>query len=164
MGHIIVLGLDRGLPPIRNAEELRRYVLDAGGYMILAHPFRYFPGPMNLLFRQLRDGTSMTPAQLAEHPLFQLVDEIEVLNLGCSQRENLLALEVTRVLGKRGVAGSDAHTGGEVGRYATVFERDPASEEDLMAELRAGRFYAARRDQEGQFWPFEGSLAQGLAG
>lgn len=154
MGHIIVLGLDHGLPPIRSAQELRHYVLDAGGFMILAHPFRYFPGPMNLLFRQARDGATMRPEQLAEHPVFQLVDEIEVLNLGCSERENRLALQVARLLGKRGVAGSDAHSAAEVGRYATVFERELSAKEDLIAELRAGRFYAARQDQERGFVAF----------
>jgi hypothetical protein len=53
------------------------------------------------------------------------------------------------------VAGSDAHMPMEVGRYATVFEKELESEEDMLAELRAGRFQAARRVEPGVFEPLE---------
>lgn len=152
-GHILVLGLNgvRYLPSVR---ELRQAVLDAGGMMIIAHPFRYFPGPMSLLFGGVKDAARMTPAQLAEHPVFSLVDEIEVVNYGCTERENRLALQVARVLGKRGTAGSDAHSLGELARCVTVFDQPITSDEDLLRELRAGRFYAAQRGPDGQFIPF----------
>lgn len=155
MGHIIVLGLDREVRGQARARDLRQVCLDNDAYMVLCHPFRYFPGPSNFLFGGRRDADEMSPEVLAEHPLFHLVDAIEVLNGGCIDRENALAQEVAQVLGKPGVAGSDAHMPVEVGRYATVFEKELESEEDMLVELRAGRFQATRRVRPGVFEPLE---------
>ncbi len=155
MGHIIVLGLDRELRGLSRARDLRRACQANGAFMILCHPFRYFPGPSNFLFGGRRDAHDLPPEVLAEHPLFDLVDAIEVLNGGCIERENALAQDVARLLGKPGVAGSDAHMPMEVGRYATVFEKELESEEDMLAELRAGRFQPARRVEPGVFEPLE---------
>jgi len=47
-----------------------------------------------------------------------------------------------------------------VGRYATVFEKELESEEEMLAELRAGRFLPARRVQPGQFEPLELAVPQ----
>jgi len=109
-------------------------------------------------FARRRDAQELPPEALAEHSLFHLVDAIEVLNGGCIERENTLAQEVAQVLGKAGVAGSDAHMPSEVGRYVTVFEKDLESEEDMLAELRAGRFRPAHRVQPGAFEPLELTL------
>lgn len=155
MGHIIVLGLDREVRGIVRVRDLHRACQENGGYMILCHPFRYFPGPSNYLFGGRRDVQELPPEALAEHPLFQMADAIEVLNGGCLERENALAQEVARVLGIPGVAGSDAHMPSEVGRFATVFEKELGSEEEMIAELRAGRFQPARRVQPGLFQPLE---------
>ncbi len=155
MGHIIVLGLDREVRGLAGARDLRRACQENGAFMILCHPFRYFPGPSNFLFGGRRDAQELPLEVLAEHPLFDLVDAIEVLNGGCIERENALAQEVARSLGKPGVAGSDAHMPAEVGRYATVFERELESEEEMLSELRAGRFQPARRLEPGVFEPPE---------
>jgi hypothetical protein len=159
MGHIIVLGLDREVRGLARVRDLRRACEEYGAYMILCHPFRYFPGPSNFLFGERRDANGLTPEVLAEHPLFDLVDAIEVLNGGCIERENELAQEVAQVLGRPGVAGSDAHMPMEVGRYGTVFERELESEQDMLAELRAGRFQAARRI-DGVFVALEQGIRQ----
>jgi predicted metal-dependent phosphoesterase TrpH len=155
MGHIIVFGLDRAVRGVARARDLRRACEENGAFMILCHPFRYFPGPSNYLFGGRRDAQELSTGALAEHPLFDLVDAIEVLNGGCIERENALAQEVAQVLGKPGVAGSDAHMPSEVGRYATVFEKELGSEEDMLGELRAGRFQPARRVEPGVFEPLE---------
>ena len=155
MGHIIVLGLDREVRGLARVRDLRRACEENGAYMILCHPFRYYPGPSNFLFGERRDANGLTPEVLAEHPLFHLVDAIEVLNGGCIERENELAQEVAQVLGRPGVAGSDAHMPMEVGRFGTVFEKELESEQDMLAELRAGRFQAARRLEPGVFEPLE---------
>ncbi len=123
--------------------------------MILCHPFRYFPGPSNYLFGDRRDGHELPVETLSEHPLFGLADAVEVLNGGCIERENALAQDVARVLGMPGVGGSDAHMPSEVGRYATMFENGLQSEEDMLAELRAGRFRPARRVEPGVFEALE---------
>jgi len=142
LGHILVIGLDRYVPGIRWAEELRRVAGEAGGYMIAAHPFRHY-------FQRVyweREGWEpfdLTPQQAARLPLFEMVDAIEVLNGGNNERENLFALEVAQALGKPGIGGSDAHSDQGVGIYTTVFEKRLETEEDLLHELKAGRFYAA---------------------
>lgn len=152
-GHIIVLGLDREGQGMIQAKELRRAAVAEGGFMIIAHPFRFFPGPSNHLFgRQVRPS-SLTPEQLAEHPAFELVDAVEVLNYACTGKENQLAQEVARALGKPGVAGSDAHTYTEVGRCVTIFQRAVGSEQELIEELRAGRYQLARRKPNGEYVP-----------
>jgi len=162
MGHMIVVGLDRYVPGIRRASELRRVVDEVGGFMTVAHPFRHFFDPIH--FR--RDGRppfDMTPEQAAERmPVFQLVDEIEVANGGCTPRENQFALRVARVLGKRGIGASDCHSTNGVGYYVTVFEedlRDPSTplrtgQEHMLELLHARRFYAAQGLAAGALRPY----------
>jgi len=152
-GHIIVLGLHSDTRGIEGAEELRRLVLAEGGFMIMAHPFRFFPGPSNRLFTRQYDSSSLTAAELAQHPAFELMDAIEVLNYACTEKENQLAQQAARALGKPGVAGSDAHTYTEVGRCVTIFERAVGSEEELIEELRAGRYHLAQRRPSGEYVP-----------
>jgi len=143
LGHILVIGLDRYMSGIGRAEELRRVVLEAGGYMIAAHPFRHYFQRVHWE-REGWEPFDLTPQQAARLPLFELVDAIEVLNGGNNERENLYALEVAQALGKPGIGGSDAHSDQGVGIYTTVFENRLETEEDLLRELKAGRFYAAQ--------------------
>ena len=152
-GHIVVLGLHCDAQGIERAKELHRLALAEGGFMILAHPFRFFPGPSNHLFGRQLKPSSLTPEELAQHPVFELVDAVEVLNYACTEKENQLAQEVARVLGKQGVAGSDAHTYTEVGRCVTIFQRAVGSEKELIEELRAGRYRLARRRPSGEYVP-----------
>jgi predicted metal-dependent phosphoesterase TrpH len=154
MGHIGVFGLPPDVKGIHRARDLRRACEDLGAYMVLCHPFRYFPGPSNFLFGDRRDGQSMSIEELAGHPFFAIVDAVEVLNGGCIDRENRLAQEVATCLKLPQTGGSDAHMPLEVGRYATVFEKDLESEEDLLTELRAGRFQPAKRTMPGVYEPF----------
>lgn len=151
MGHIGVLGLPHEVRGIHRVRDLRAACREYGAFMVLCHPFRYFPGPSNFLFGNQRDAQSLSPADLAEHPLFSLVDAVEVLNGGCIERENRLAQEVAEHLGLPCTAGSDAHMALEVGRFATLFEKELESEEDMLSELRAGRFRPVRRITPGHF-------------
>jgi len=159
MGHITVFGLPAQVRGIHRARDLRAACDDHGAYMILCHPFRYFPGPSSLLFGHTRDQGQLSLAELAEHPVFSLADAVEVLNGGCIDRENALALDVARHLGKPQTAGSDAHMPLEVGRLATIFEKDLEDEEDMLRELHAGRFQPARRVVPGLFQPVVDAVA-----
>lgn len=150
-GHIVALGLHSEVKAIEQARELRRLTLAEGGLLIISHPFRFYPSMSNRLFGHQDNSSSLTPEQMAENPAFELVDAIEVLNYACTEKENQLAQEVARVLGKPGVAGSDAHTYMEVGRCVTVFEREIEGEEELIEELRAGRCRVARRKPDGEY-------------
>lgn len=155
MGHIIAIGLSTYMPGIRKAAELRRALDDAGGFMIVAHPFRHFFDPIH--FR--RDGRppfGMSPEEAAERmPVFRLVDEIEVANGGSTQRENEFALKVAQALGKRGIGSSDCHSTNGVGYYVTVFEDELRSQEHMLESLRAGRYYAASGLPSGDLRRFE---------
>lgn len=147
LGHIVAFGLDGYVSGIHRARELRRVVDKAGGFMVAAHPFRrYFDG--------LRNSEPLTVEEAARLPLFQLVDEIEVGNGASSERENYFALQVARRLGRRGTAGSDAHSIQGLGCFTTVFEREIRTEQDLIRELKAGRYYPAQGFLEGELAPY----------
>ncbi|MDO8673217.1 MAG: PHP domain-containing protein [Dehalococcoidia bacterium] len=138
LGHIAVFGLERYIAGIYKLATLRQVADDAGAFLIALHPFRrVFDAP------NLRAGSVPTVEEAALLPLFQYVDDIEVLNGANSDVENEFALKVGRLLGMRGTGGSDAHSTHGLGCCTTLFERDIASEEDLLDELRAGRFRPA---------------------
>lgn len=153
MGHIAVLGLPQEVRGVRRVRDLRAACDEYGAFMVLCHPFRYFPGPSNFLFADRRDSHTLGIEELAEHPVFSLTDAVEVMNGGCIDRENGLARDVAVRLNLRQTAGSDAHMPLEVGRYATLFEKDIESEEDMLQELHAGRFRPVQRISPGHFAP-----------
>lgn len=153
LGHIVVFGLDRYISGIHKVSNLRRVADELGGFLIAVHPFRRYFEPEDFGIKPKRSWPQVV-ADASELPIFSLVDEIEVLNGGCNERENLLALEVARRLGMRGTGGSDAHSELGLGYFATVFEREIKSESDLIAELKAGRFYPAKRLRSGQIIPY----------
>ncbi len=159
LGHIIVIGLDHYLPGIRRAAELRRVVSEVGGFMFVAHPFRHFFEPVHFR-RDGRDPPSLTPEEAARLPIFELVDEVEVANGGCTPGENHFALLVARILGKRGIGSSDAHSTHGLGCFTTVFQGPLSDERELIAELKAGRYYPAEGLLRGGITPFgEGSVS-----
>jgi hypothetical protein len=163
LGHIIVVGLTRYVPGIRRATELRRVVDEVGGFMIAAHPFRHFFDPVHY-HRDGRAPVEMTPEEAARLPVFQLVDEIEVANGGCTLRENLFALQVARILGKKGIGASDCHSTNGLGCFVTVFEEELESQEHMLALLREGRYYPAAGLNVGHLRPFEEMVADLLPG
>jgi hypothetical protein len=67
---------------------------------------------------------------------------VEVLNGRSKDKENRFAVEIGRRLNLRGVGGSDAHSPQDVPSFATEFEREVRSMEELITELKAGRFRA----------------------
>lgn len=150
MGHMLAFGLRQYVPGIHRARDLRRVVDDLGGFLVAAHPFRMFFHPEDFNVRPPRAWPQVI-ADALELPCLQVVHAVEVLNGGCTERENMLALEVAEMLGLPGVGGSDAHSEGSVASYATLFERDVFSETDLIAELKAGRFRPVRRLRCGEF-------------
>jgi hypothetical protein len=159
MGHIGVFGLPPGVKGIHRARDLRNACNEYNAFMVLCHPFRYFPGPSSLLFGHRRDGNLMTIEEMAQHPVFSMANAVEVLNGGCIERENRLAQDVATHLGLPQTGGSDAHMPLELGRYATQFEKDLVSEDDMLTELRAGRFRPVRRTNPGVYEPIGETVA-----
>jgi predicted metal-dependent phosphoesterase TrpH len=132
-GDVLVFGLDRDIQGIIDLKALRQQVDEAGGFMIVAHPFRGF-----LIVGV--DQAGLTPEKAMERPLFRYVDAVEVLNGKVTEKENDFALKVTEGLGLPGTGGSDAHDAAEVGMYATEFYEVIRNERDLIAALKKGNY------------------------
>ena len=148
MGHIISLGLETHVTGpsggIETIKFLRKTVLQLGGYMILAHPFRFLFDPAGVHTQNMLFEDPATVPRTAEegaiHPIFDLVDELEVVNGGNIEIENRFAQEVVRVLGRWGTGGSDAHSTQGMGKGATVFRGHIRNASDLLEALREGDF------------------------
>jgi len=134
-GDILVFGYEQDIKELLTIEELRDRVGAAGGFMIAAHPFRGFK---TFGIGQLQ----MNVEQACKWKVFDFVDAIEVRNGNDSDEENDMAAQVAARLGLPGTAGSDAHEVNEVGKWTTDFEREIENEQQLVEELRAGRFAA----------------------
>ena len=147
LGHVITMGLEGHVAGYGDSIEVirtLRYEVDkAGGFMILAHPFRFlFDLPhytQNMLFQDA-EHIPQTAEEAAEHPVFKLVDEVEVVNGGNIEEENRFAQEVAALHGLWGTGGSDAHSLDGFGRGVTAFRGDVRNEADLLEALRVGDF------------------------
>jgi predicted metal-dependent phosphoesterase TrpH len=147
LGHVITLGLDGHVvgygEDLDTIRRLREEVVRVGGFMILAHPFRFlFDLPnytQNMLYRDASE-TPRTAEEAARHPVFELVDEVEVVNGGNIEVENRFAQQVAAVLGRWGTGGSDAHSKDGFAKGVTVFNGEIRNERDLLDALKSGDF------------------------
>ena len=153
MGHIIAVGLKEYVPGIRRLAELRRVIDDIGGFLVVAHPFRHFYDPVHFM-RQGRKPLEMVPELLAKLPVFEYVDAIEALNGANTPRENVVALQVAKLLAKPATGGSDCHSTQGIGYYCTIFEDRLETPEQLLAALHAGRFQPGHDLPAGNLTPF----------
>lgn len=158
MGHILAFGLHRYVNGMHTAAGLRKVIDRAGGVMISAHPFRNFfnrpPYNLNLLFKSANGARPTTAIEASKHPLFELVDDVEVANGANTDRENLFTLEVARHLGFTGSGGSDAHSKHGIGKCVTLFDGDIRTESDLIDALKAKAFAPAEGLHIGNLRPF----------
>ena len=133
-GHILVFGLSEYRFGMHHATYVRELLDEVGGVMILAHPFRrqvrHHPAPGELL------------EEVCSNRVLDLVDAVETLNGRSRDKENRFAIDVSRRTGLRGVGGSDAHSREDVPSCATMFDRHITCLEELIEELKAGRFRA----------------------
>ena len=158
MGHILVFGLHRYVSGMHTVHELRKIVNRAGGVMISAHPFRNMfnkpPYNVNLVFRNSEEGYPETAQDASNHPLFQVVDDIEVANGSNTDQENLFTLDVAQHLGFGGTGGSDVHSTQGLGKCITRFDGEIKSESDLIDALKAKAFAPAQGLHIGNLQPF----------
>jgi len=131
-GHFIVFGVEDYSFGIWHTEHLRHVVDEAGGVMILAHPYR----------RQYHIGEDIhaTVERCCQKPFFRYVDLIEVLNGRASEMQNEFSQELCHRLNLKGIGSSDAHSISDIPSSATLFERKVSNLEELITELKAGRF------------------------
>ena len=138
--HLLVFGLKKWILGMTRAAFVMDLVEKAGGVVIVAHPYRRrilkSEDPENRrYYRELN--------RACENPFYGTVDALEVSNARGSERQNAFSMELAQRLNLREVAGSDAHKIKDIGRVATFFERKVTTIEELIAELKAGRFRAA---------------------
>jgi predicted metal-dependent phosphoesterase TrpH len=151
---MVVFGLEKDIKGIIKLDDLRKVVLDAKGFMIVAHPFRGF-----LTFNIGQLG--LTPEKAMERTLFKHVDAVEVLNSKVTEDENRLAVAVASGLGLPMTGGSDAHEVSEVGMYATRFKGEINSEKDLIAALKNGEYEPVVFRQGTLSWAFDREVQKG---
>lgn len=138
-GHVLVFGLEKYVYGMHRMRELAALVDKAGGAMVAAHPYR-----RQLPFELRHEGDwSEALERAASNPAYPLVHGVESFNGRGTARENAFALELAERLALPQAAGSDAHTAADVGRCATEFEREISGLDDLIEELKAGRFRPA---------------------
>jgi hypothetical protein len=147
LGHILAFGLEEHVigfgGDIEAIRRLRAEADRAGAFLVLAHPFRFLfdlPGyyKQNILFRD--HVGPLVAEEVATHPAFELVHDIEVVNGGNVEAENRFAQEVAAILGRPGTGGSDAHSTHGIGKGTTAFRGDIRCERDLLDALHAGEY------------------------
>ncbi len=139
LGEILVFGLHRSVINVWEAGELKEMVDEAGGVMIAAHPFRGRIGSGSSVYY----SSPLTVETASQRPVFQMVDAIEVYNGRSGPEELNFTRAVSERLNLKAAGGSDAHNVASVGWCLTVFENRITTEEELVAEIRAGRFSGA---------------------
>ena len=157
MGHVLAFGIDRYLPGMEKAEEIRRHVDMVGGFMVTAHPFRGLHNPRPVaqpLLYKGGEGLPSTVEEAAGHPIFRLANAVEVANGGTVDSENRFAVEVAEHIGMSCTGGSDAHSVNGLGRCVTVFADEINSEAEFLKALRQGQYYPATGLSTGRLAPF----------
>ncbi len=141
-GHILCFGLDRYIYGMHRWPELARHVERAGGAMVAAHPYR-----RQMPWRPEREADySEALAGASCNPAYAGCVALERVNGRGSGEENAFAARICDRLAMAGTASSDAHEVADIGRCATEFLAAIESLEDLIRELKAGRFRAVRLD------------------
>jgi len=138
-GHFLVFGLEHYVYGMHRSDFLKRMVDREGGAMVLAHPYRR---QFKIEDYSEEYGYYAAVQRVCDHPAFLVADAVEVLNGKGREMENGFSLEVCERLGLRAAGGSDAHALHEIGTCATVFDREVKSLQDLISELKTGRFRA----------------------
>ncbi|MFW6175038.1 MAG: PHP-associated domain-containing protein [Chloroflexota bacterium] len=142
-GHAVVFGLTEYRFGMHRPDYLRSLVNEAGGAMIAAHPYR-----RALPFGVEQDSVGYSEAlerASRDAALLRMCDAAEVVNGRGTLAQNEFSRRLLEREGVRGVASSDAHNVDGLGEAATEFERRIDTVEELVRELKAGRFRAVSR-------------------
>ncbi len=144
-GHLLVYGLRKYIFGMHRAAFVKEKLDREQGAMVVAHPYR----------RTYRKGAHVSQAayhemveRAARNEVFGMVDAVEVFNGRGIPEENAFSQEMAKWFGLPGTGASDAHRLEDLGSFATEFEQRITSLDDLIAELRAGRFKPVVLDRE----------------
>ena len=136
-GHLLVYGLKEYIFGMHNASYVKELVDDAGGAMVVAHPYRRF-------YRKQAHTSDEAYQEMltraSRNKVFGFIDAVEIFNGRGSDEENHFAGDLADLFGLNATGASDAHSLEQVGTYATRFQQPVCSLDDFIAELKAGRF------------------------
>ena len=142
-GHFLVFGIKKYIFGMHRAKFLKEVVDREGAAMVLAHPYR----------RQFKiDDYPEAPGyfpqvvKACENPIFLMADAVEIQNSRGSEQENRFSKDVCRRLNLKGTGSSDAHKLSNLGTYATYFEGKINRVQDLITELKTGRYWPISLD------------------
>ena len=134
-GHFLAFGLEEYVFGMHKLSFLRQRVDQAGGVLVAAHPYRR-RGLAGICPKDLESRLT----RASQEGSFKYCDAIEGLNGRGTKDENSFSLQLGQRLGLKTTGGSDSHSTGDVGTYATRFSARVDSLEDLVRELKEGRF------------------------
>ena len=135
-GHLLVFGLDHYVFGMHKTWFLKDLVDKSGGAMLAAHPYRRRFRPE---FKNAEEYERMLQ-KASTNSMLAIVEGAEVNNGRGSEQENAFATELCRRLNLKGVATSDSHQTHDIAKNGTRFELRISGLEDLITELKAGRF------------------------
>jgi predicted metal-dependent phosphoesterase TrpH len=135
-GHILAYGLKQYKFGMHRVEQLAEMVEADGGVMIAAHPYRRYMPWYQLEGPDLERNLERAMANKA----YTHCVALETLHGRGGPEQNAFSEMLRDRLNMFATGGSDAHQPDHVGRCVTRFERQITSLEDLIVELRAGRY------------------------
>jgi hypothetical protein len=137
-GHMLAYGLHEYIYGMHRAHELAGHVERFDGVMVAAHPYR-----RQMPWRWDDEQEYLDALGRAEsNDAYRFVAGLEVVNGRGTMKENSFAQRLAREMGMPGTGGTDSHQRTDIGKTATYFERDISSEQELIEEIRRGRFWA----------------------
>ncbi len=143
-GHLLVYGLKKYIFGMHRASFVKEKLAREQGAMVVAHPYRrtYRKGA-----HTSRDAYYEMIERAARNHVFSMIDGVEVMNGRGMPEENAFSQDMAKWFGLPGTGASDAHKLDDLGSFATEFERSITCLDDLITELRAGRFRAVVLDE-----------------
>ena len=136
-GHFLAFGLEGYVFGMHKLSFLWQQVQQAGGALVAAHPYRRRGiGKLN------RSDMALKVVKAGGEDAFKKCHAIEGLNGRGTKDENSFSLALAQHLGMSATGGSDSHARGDVGACATQFSAKIEGLDDLVRELRGGRFSA----------------------
>ncbi|MEE8421173.1 MAG: PHP domain-containing protein [Dehalococcoidia bacterium] len=137
-GHMLAYGLHEYIYGMHRAHELAGHVERIDGVMVAAHPYR-----RQMPWRWDDEQEYLDALARAEsNDAYRFVAGLEVLNGRGTLKENSFAQRLAAEMGMPGTGGTDSHQRTDIGKTATYFERDITTEQELIEEIRGGRFWA----------------------
>lgn len=129
--HIIVLGIyEKQLETKKwTYPELHKYCRKNNGYMILCHPYRFYP---------------FINVDIKNYP----PDAVEVYSANTPLAERHRIVELANLLDLTKLSNSDAHMTKYIGMYYNILDRTPFNEQELIDILRQGDFTRAALERD----------------